>query len=199
MSEINAYKVYGIDKNGEWKRVFKKLCRGNPQIKQCLDEFLDADICLKEEEKAEISNVIDMVFSLICHKDGEGIALFIAGGGLECVQSKQQELLDCYYSNSKESLSNEMKTALSSTNPNEIWCMQLTLKEGCVMKSVEACQKPTLTNLARSIVYGFKKVLRCSQYFEYSILTKCGSGNIVSPLTQTVISAFIALVVLVCL
>ncbi|KAG8227544.1 hypothetical protein J437_LFUL008416 [Ladona fulva] len=189
-SEIEANKA-----NGELDTVFKKRV---PRFKQCLVEFTDAvDPCLKEEEKVTkqfVQNVTDAMLSFICYKEGDRIALFIAEGGPECLQSKQQEVQDCLNSTFAKHLVNGMQNpdSLPLLVIDEPQCKEMTVLQECLVKSLETCQEPTPANIVESMINYLKKSSPCAQY-----LVESGSGNIVSPLAQTVISAFIVLVVLV--
>lgn len=85
--------------SGDLDTVFGKYCKKTPTVIQCVKDFMTSvDPCLEEKEKANKKIVMNMTESLIdflCFKDGDRIAMFIAEGGVECIQERQEAVQRC--------------------------------------------------------------------------------------------------------
>lgn len=200
-SMVNVTQLQGeIDDNkanGELDTVFKKYCRKAPHFQECLTNFTIAiDPCLKDREKVTkdfIYNVTDSLLSFICYKEGDRIALFIAEGGPECLAEKQQEVQNCMNSTLAKHLPKNMPDAenLPEFVLEEAQCLEINDLQSCVVKSLEGCKEPTPANIVESMMNYLKKSGPCAQYFVVN-----RGGSFVNPMIQTVLSSFVAFILL---
>ncbi|XP_020291861.1 27 kDa hemolymph protein-like [Pseudomyrmex gracilis] len=165
-SEIDKYKS-----TGDLDIVFKRYCNKRFTLRACVTNFTSTlEACLDEKEKENIKivlNITDSLLEFTCFKEGERIALFIAAGGPECIESKKDAIQDCANktyssrlptSNSGGSLDVEnLPTLLFDTKE----CRDMVSLQNCVVAELENCPDPTTANLVNSIFNYVKRVTPC--------------------------------------
>ncbi|XP_054286497.1 27 kDa glycoprotein-like [Macrosteles quadrilineatus] len=159
---------------GDLDIVFRKYCRKSPMLRNCVTNFTEAiEPCLSPEElgtKQTITNITDALISFICFKEGDRIALFIAEGGPDCLQSKYEDIVQCLNSTfskytPKETLNPEaLKDELPQLKLGQPECNDIKIFQKCVVKHLEQCSEPTPANIVDSMFTFVKKVTPCQQY-----------------------------------
>ncbi|XP_063226514.1 27 kDa hemolymph protein-like [Bacillus rossius redtenbacheri] len=143
---------------GDLDIVFKKYCQKSPIFQECISNFTTSiEPCLEEEEKESkriIHNITSSLLNFICFNEGDRIALFIAEGGVECLQSQREAIQDCLnktattYLNSQAPLSLE---SLPSLVLHEQECRDIKTVQQCVVRKLEGCSQPTPSNIISSL------------------------------------------------
>jgi hypothetical protein len=103
-------------KTGSMDEVFGKYCKKYPEIYACVEKVTDkVKLCLDPAEQETMNKTLKIVGELkefVCFKDGDRIAsewlfgrvfgatdrifaVFIAEGGVECLESRKDELQVC--------------------------------------------------------------------------------------------------------
>ncbi|CAH2075498.1 unnamed protein product, partial [Iphiclides podalirius] len=155
-SEIEAAKP-----RGALDEVFKKYCAKAPELKACIHTATDAvKPCLDKMATDNIKpfgEATDQLIDFVCYKDGDRIALFIAEGGPECIQSKVGSIRQCAEN-------------LKSSFPSLEAARNLSLKEkcgkydeltSCIVSALEECSTPTPANMAESLLRYVRKGSPC--------------------------------------
>ncbi|XP_035740399.1 27 kDa hemolymph protein-like isoform X3 [Vespa mandarinia] len=172
MTELNA-EMESAKPKGELDEVFKKYCRRSSILKTCVNNFTTAiEPCLEQKERENkkiILNITESLLNFICYKEGDRIALFIAAGGPDCFQSKQQEIQDCFnttfgsYIPTANPTTGAMPTleSLPSLIFDDKECTDMNNLQHCIVKELEKCSDPTPGNIVESIFRFIKKVTPC--------------------------------------
>lgn len=158
--------------NGSVDEVFKKYCQKKPSFKLCFNNLFEAaKPCFTTEEKKNlktVSNVTEQLAEFICHKEGDRIALFIAEGGQECFQEKQQDLERCMNStlggNVNLNVHNFTGDNIPTLSFDEKQCKKLTELQTCVVGELETCSKPTSANIVESLFKYIRKSTPCKAF-----------------------------------
>ncbi|XP_034946446.1 27 kDa hemolymph protein-like [Chelonus insularis] len=156
---------------GDLDIVFKKYCMKKTTLKKCTSDFISVlNPCLESAEREStkiVQNVTDSLLNFICHKEGDRIALFIASGGPECFQAKQQEIQDClnstyggYFSDVTNTLSPSLET-LPALIFGVKECNDMQKFRECAVRELEKCDDPTPGNIADSLLKFIKRVTPC--------------------------------------
>lgn len=174
MTELNA-EMESAKPKGELDEVFKKYCRRSPIFKNCVNNFTTAiEPCLEEKERENkkiVLNITESILNFVCYKEGDRIALFIAAGGPDCFQSKQQEIQDCANATFGSYIPTTDPTtgALPTLNslPSLIFddkeCTDMNNLQDCVVRELEKCSDPTPANIMESIFRFIRKVTPCER------------------------------------
>lgn len=172
MTELNA-EMESAKPKGELDEVFKKYCRRSPILKTCVNNFTTAiEPCLEQKERENkriVLNITESLLNFICYKEGDRIALFIAAGGPDCFQSKQQEIQDCVnttfgsYIPTADPTTGAMPTleSLPSLIFDDKECTDMNNLQHCIVRELEKCSDPTPGNIMESIFRFIKKVTPC--------------------------------------
>ncbi|KAL2731373.1 27 kDa hemolymph protein-like [Vespula squamosa] len=172
MTELNA-EMENAKPKGELDEVFKKYCRRSPILKTCVNNFTTAiEPCLEQRERENkriVLNITESLLNFICYKEGDRIALFIAAGGPDCFQSKQQEIQDCVnttfgsYIPTADPATGAMPTleSLPSLIFDDKECTDMNNLQHCIVRELEKCSDPTPGNIMESIFRFIKKVTPC--------------------------------------
>ncbi|KAK6637628.1 hypothetical protein RUM44_008050 [Polyplax serrata] len=156
---------------GDLDSVFKKYCKKTPEFKGCVSTFTDSlKPCLEEEEKqgmATVLNVTEQLAEFICYKEGDRIALFIAEGGPECLESSKDDVWKCvetvfkkHIPNTEEVTINDIPLLLFKAEQ----CKDFHNLQTCVVKQLEKCKEPTPANIIDSLFNFVKKATPCASY-----------------------------------
>ena len=189
--------------NKDLHLVFKNYCRNTPVFKKCVSNFTVAiEPCLDPQEKDSIKvieNVIDALLSFICFKDGDHIVQFISAHGPECVQSKQQEILQCVIStlqyHSPPPKPNNGSSAGLDRLPLVTFgaenCANVTTIQGCIVKKLEECSDPTPANFVDSI---FNVILQATPCKEFLTDRSAASTSTINSLAASIVFLVLRLI-----
>ncbi|KAJ8731816.1 hypothetical protein PYW08_014546 [Mythimna loreyi] len=157
---------------GQVDEVFKKYCVKTPDFKGCFRNMTETvKPCFSAPEQKNFKtlyNVTEQLADFICFKDGDRIALFIAEGGKECFEDKQELIQNCFNSTfdseTQDSLKNITDTGEFQLEFKEKQCDQMTTLQKCVVKVLEECPKPTSANIVDSLFNFIRKGTPCKQF-----------------------------------
>ncbi|XP_066993639.1 27 kDa hemolymph protein [Anabrus simplex] len=154
---------------GDLDTVFRKYCKKSPVLSDCIRNFTSAlEPCMEEKEKKSkdiVQNIIDAMLGFICFKEGDRIALFIAEGGPECLQSKEQEIKSCLNSTVGKLVPTEMNSlsSLPMLVLEDKECNSIHDLQRCVVTSLEKCSEPTPANIVESLFKFVIKMTPCEK------------------------------------
>ncbi|KAJ8931796.1 hypothetical protein NQ314_015252 [Rhamnusium bicolor] len=84
---------------GSMDEVFGKYCKKWPSIYKCFDDVTStARLCMDDNEEKAFNKslvILNELQEFMCYKDGDRLAMFVAEGGVECVQERKQGVQDC--------------------------------------------------------------------------------------------------------
>ncbi|XP_047986045.1 27 kDa hemolymph protein-like isoform X1 [Leguminivora glycinivorella] len=171
--------------NGKMDEVFKKYCAKKPQFKNCFKEAVEAARpCFSADEQKNLKivyNVTEQLAEFVCFKDGDRIALFIAEGGIDCMQAQQEALQNC----TTETLGSnvQLNANISADSIPEIKftnkeCGQLTELQHCVVQKLETCEQPTTANIVESLFKFIRKATPCKDFTDQQATPKASSGTV---------------------
>ncbi|KAJ2938251.1 hypothetical protein O0L34_g17593 [Tuta absoluta] len=155
--------------NGAVDEVFKKYCQKTPEAKQCFKDMAESvKPCFKLDEQKNMQvvyNISEQLAEFICFKDGDRIALFIAEGGPECIQDKQELIQDCVKNTFGDEYNfdpnNVTASAIPEINFGEKECKQLNDLQLCVVSALEKCAAPTSANIVESLFKFARQATPC--------------------------------------
>ncbi|XP_063821252.1 27 kDa glycoprotein-like [Ostrinia nubilalis] len=117
-----------------------------------------------------VYNVTEQLAEFICYKEGDMIALFIAEGGRECFQDKQEQLQECTNRTLGADFKMDPNNLSADSIPNiafgEKECRQLSELQLCVVGVLETCEAPTTGNIVESMFKFIRKATPCSDVAE---------------------------------
>lgn len=180
--------------NGRVDEVFKKYCDKKPLFEGCIKNFTETTkVCLAEKERAHLKTVYNVTRQLaefICFKEGDRIALFIAEGGQECFQSKQEGISDCFNKTLGVQQDNFNVEAVSDIELSfdEKQCKQLVELQNCMVAVLETCPRPTSANIVESLFKFIRKATPCKGFTDE---TKKSSSSAYFVATATLLTALI--------
>ncbi|XP_032680817.1 27 kDa hemolymph protein-like [Odontomachus brunneus] len=177
--------------NGDLDLVFKKYCNKRSILRACVSNFTEVlEQCLDEKERENkkiVMNITDSMLEFICFKEGDRIALFIAAGGPECFQAKQQAVQDC----ANKTLSGYIPKSdpsgliglesLPRLNFESKECTDMNNLQACVVKELETCTDPTPANIVDSIFNFVKKVTPCENILNAQSAAATADGTSGAP------------------
>lgn len=173
MSMLQA-EIENAKPNGNVDEVFKKYCAKKTDFLGCAKQMLDTTkSCFSPGERENIKiiqNVTDQLAEFVCFKDGDRIALFIAEGGQECLESKREEIQGC----TKKVFGSEVNVSLQLDNMStenmpqlkfdKEQCNQMSQLQVCVVDVLTNCTKPTSANIMESLFKFIRKSTPCKKY-----------------------------------
>ncbi|CAB3243320.1 unnamed protein product [Arctia plantaginis] len=176
--------------NGKLDEVFKKYCDKTPQFNECFRNMTETvKPCFTTEEQENfkiIYNVTDQLVEFICFKDGDRIALFIAEGGQECFQDKQEGLQNCFNQTLDAQTQSDLKNITIDSDFKlefkEKQCNQMTEMQKCIVSALSSCPKSTSANIVDSLFNFIRSATPCK---DFKKAEKKGSGGGASGLTVT--------------
>jgi len=143
---------------GNLDEVFAKYCRRVPTLINCAKEFYKTvKPCLSETEQDSAklaANITQSMYDFLCYRDGDRIAMFIAEGGVECVQSKQTEIQNCAKSVFGEN-------PQSFPTEKEKQCKTVQDLQTCVVNDLEKCSEPTPANIIDALFKYVRRLAKC--------------------------------------
>ena len=149
-------------KTGSMDEVFGKYCAKTPQVKTCIRDFrVHLEACLDSTEKTALNTTLDIVRRLgefLCYKDGDRLAMFIAEGGVECLNSQQEAVKNCANTTFFNKVSSEISTnSLSNFLMSSDRCGDFENLRDCVVSEMEKCSDSTPANIIEAL---FKFIYR---------------------------------------
>ncbi|KAI5636372.1 hypothetical protein NE865_10875 [Phthorimaea operculella] len=155
--------------NGAVDEVFAKYCHKRGEAKQCFRDMAESiKPCFNLDEQKNMKvvyNISEQLAEFICYKDGDRIALFIAEGGPECIQGKQELIQDCvqsiYGDEYKFDPNNITANAIPEISFGEKECRQLDTLQKCVVTALERCDAPTTGNIVESLFKFARQATPC--------------------------------------
>lgn len=157
--------------NGRVDEVFKKYCEKKPLFEVCVKNFTESSkACLSDKEQVHLKtvyNVTQQLAEFICFKEGDRIALFIAEGGQECFQDKQDGLRECVNNTMGVNAELDMNAVSNATLTfDKKQCKQILDLQTCVVGVLEKCPKPTSANIVESLFKFIRKATPCKKFVE---------------------------------
>ncbi|KAF2904448.1 hypothetical protein ILUMI_01729 [Ignelater luminosus] len=156
-------------KTGDLDEVFEKYCKRVPTVKECVKTASTAaEACLEQNEKESLKlvlNIADSLATFACYKDGDRIAMFVAEGGPECIESKQSDIERC----ANETLSHRIPTDISLNNlpllsESTEGCGDFSKLQTCVVEALEGCEDSTPANIVDALFKFIRRVSPCKDY-----------------------------------
>ncbi|XP_063922247.1 uncharacterized protein LOC135136731 [Zophobas morio] len=148
-------------KTGSMDEVFGKYCNKRPKLASCVQDFTDKlRPCLNSDENKALNttlNVLKQLGDFVCYRDGDRIALFIAEGGVECIQSHIEGIKSCVNSTFKVEPTTINTNSLPTFVMDKKKCDDLGKLQNCVVEELEKCQESTPANIVDAL---FKFVKR---------------------------------------
>nr|XP_022911199.1 27 kDa hemolymph protein-like [Onthophagus taurus] len=153
---------------GAMEEVFGKYCKKKPELLGCVNGFQTTlEKCMEESEKETaktIQNLTENLLDFMCYKDGDRVAMFIAEGGFECIESKKNEIQNCVNETFSDMIPKDMgiENLGSLILIDDGKCDDFTKLQNCVTKKLEGCENQTPANVVDSLFKYIKKSLPCS-------------------------------------
>ncbi|XP_059484864.1 27 kDa hemolymph protein-like [Neocloeon triangulifer] len=206
VTAVNA-EIEEAKPTGELDAVFKKYCRKTPDLMKCTEKLTEnIDGCLAEDQKKVsgiVLNVSRTLLNFTCFKEGDRIALFIAEGGPECLESKKEGIQKCLnqtFGKYANSFAQANLTDLSNFNLplvlfDEGQCDEIDEAAQCVVKVLEECKDPTPANVVESVLKVVKKVIPCKQQSHQPVTSKDLNAKSSSSMKTPMMIAVLASVV----
>ena len=156
--------------------LFKMYCRYTPVFRKCASKFVEAlEPCLAPQEKVNIKvfeNITNALLSFACYKNGDHIIQFTSTHGIECVQSKQLEILQCVNTTFASYLPahnpNDGSSAELDSPPPLVFgtkeCTDITTVQSCVVNKLEECSDPTPANIVDSMFNVILEATPCKEF-----------------------------------
>ncbi|XP_044754779.1 27 kDa glycoprotein-like [Coccinella septempunctata] len=188
-------------KTGSMDEVFGKYCKKYPELSNCTDSFLESiQPCLEDNEKKSLNMSIALTHKLkefICYKNGDRLAMFVAEGGVDCLQSQKDAIQQC------------LNSTLASRIPSDVTpsvfpvllfdaqdCRDFGEFRTCVGKALGHCNETTPANLMDAFFKFFKKMTPCGVEQQKLESTKDAAFSLV-PISSLVLIMTVLLVKLV--
>lgn len=150
-------------KTGSMDEVFLKYCKKRPEMRACVKIFYDAfEPCLEEDEKnaANLTAVIaTQLGDFACFKDGDRLAMFVAEGGVECIQSRSEGIQNCFNKTIQFNPDTFSPTTLPKLVVDKKFCDGVTEIQTCVVDDLEKCTESTPANIIDAVFKFIKKTL----------------------------------------
>ena len=156
--------------------MFKTYCRYTPVFKKCASKFVVAlEPCLAPQEKVNIEvfkNITNALLNFACYKDGDDVIQFISTNGIQCLQSKQQEIQQCVNTTLASYLPahnpNDGSSAESDIFPPLVFgrkeCTDITTFQSCAVKKLEDCWDPTHAKFVDSVFNVILEATPCEEF-----------------------------------
>jgi len=156
-------------KSGSMEVVFAKYCAKKHTILQCISNLTDViEPCLEEKERVSLKvlqNITENMAEFFCYKDGDRVAMFIAEGGFECIQSRKEGLETCI----NTTLAHRIPEDVSLTNLplfiiDEEGCQDYNNVQKCVVDELEKCTDSTPANIIDALFKFVRRITPCKDY-----------------------------------
>uniref|UniRef100_V5I8Q2 Hemolymph protein n=1 Tax=Anoplophora glabripennis TaxID=217634 RepID=V5I8Q2_ANOGL len=155
-------------KTGSMDEVFGKYCNKWPSIYACLDNVtLTARSCMDDKEEVAFNKSLQIVSELqefMCFKDGDRLAMFVAEGGMECVNEQKDGIQKCINETVGEKIPDPEDFSVASL-PTFLFsrrdCEDFDNIRACVNKELEKCKNTTPANIVDAFFKFLKKHMPC--------------------------------------
>ncbi|KAL3268298.1 hypothetical protein HHI36_007416 [Cryptolaemus montrouzieri] len=139
-------------KTGSMDEVFGKYCDKYPALTNCSSDFVEAlQPCLEEHESKSLNISIGLAHKLkdfICYKSGDRIAMFVAEGGVDCINSQKEVLKQCLNSTLSSRVPSDMSpNSLPILMFNSDDCRDFAKLRTCIVDALSHCPETTPSNL----------------------------------------------------
>lgn len=166
-------------KTGSMDEVFVKYCKKWPDILACLDNTTAiARTCMDEKEEDVFNKTLNLLNDLqnfMCFKDGDRLAMFVAEGGVECIQERNDGIHECLEKTVGSKLPNTEDlsiTSLPSILFTEKDCGDFETIRTCINDELEKCKESTPANIVDAFFKFVKKQIHCQ-----GIKAEASQGN----------------------
>ncbi|CAH1104370.1 unnamed protein product [Psylliodes chrysocephalus] len=162
--DIDAFKneLDESKKTGSMDEVFDKYCKKRPQFRECLKKTYDAvKPCLEQNENNAInltSNILQQLGDFACFKNGDRLAMFVAEGGADCLQSRSDAIQNCVNATLKFNPDSFSPNSIPNLIVTEKVCDDLGKIQSCVVKDMEDHCKSTPANIIDALFRFVKKI-----------------------------------------
>ncbi|RZC34399.1 DUF1397 domain containing protein [Asbolus verrucosus] len=169
-------------KTGSMDEVFGKYCKKYPEIHQCLEGVTDkVRPCLDLNEQDTLNKTLEIVQELkefVCFKDGDRIAMFIAEGGVECMESKKDQLQEC----ANKTIGARIPTDMSMNSlPRFLFserdCSDFDKIRSCFNVELEKCKDSTPANIVDAFFKFLKKHMPCGKVVNEASISRGSAGR----------------------
>ncbi|KAJ3643495.1 hypothetical protein Zmor_026203 [Zophobas morio] len=151
--------------NGSLDEVTMRYCMRYPQIYECLKNASDVvQPCLNSTEQELVKNSLKLMVYLkkyICFKDGTRIAMFIAAGGLECMDLQKEQLQECIGNVTGHSIESLGAMLQLVSSHSEKGCESLMKIRSCFYHELNMCEETIPANIVEATFKFFKKEFSC--------------------------------------
>lgn len=156
--------------------------------------------------------MVERMFSFVCHKDGDQIALFIAEKGPECFADKKDLMLNCVNETYGEQVSGffgfeRTPTTLEEIDVNAVKlpekvpelklekkeCDQFEEVKVCITQVLEQCEETTPANLFESAAKFIRNESPCKNYTTKTMMQRGGAGAVGVAMPLVVLTALMAM------
>lgn len=201
ITEVKA-EIEEAKKTGSMDEVFGKYCSKYPEVSNCTDDFIEAiQPCLEENERKSLNISIGLTQKLkefICHKNGDRLAMFVAEGGVDCLQSQKEALQQCLNSTwgskiPKDVTPNVFPVLLFDAQD----CSDFGKFRTCVGEALGHCNETTPANLMDAFFKFLKKITPCALIEQEKAQSVKDSGFSFTPVSSLVLLVTVLLVKLV--
>ncbi|XP_018321234.1 27 kDa hemolymph protein-like [Agrilus planipennis] len=151
---------------GSMDEVFAKYCAKKELVYNCVSNLTETvNKCLDDEEKESMKlflNVTDSLANFVCFKDGDRIAMFIAEGGVECLNSQNEPIQRCVNETFGYLFPQEMNiNSLPKLIIKAQHCSDFTKLQKCVVEQLENCKDNTPANIVDALFKFIRRVTPC--------------------------------------
>ncbi|VEN62900.1 unnamed protein product [Callosobruchus maculatus] len=153
---------------GSMDEVFGKYCKRWPDIQACFQNatsFARQCMDIKEQDAFNRSlTILQELQEFVCFKDGDRLAMFVAEGGIECMDQQRQGVQDCLNKTLGARLPDTDE--LSITNiPTFLFsakeCQDFDTVRTCINAELEKCKDSTPANIIDAFFKFLKKQMPC--------------------------------------
>lgn len=155
-------------KTGSMDEVFGKYCKKWPSMYACFDNVTSiARSCMNDNEKKAFNKTVDILLELqefVCFKDGDRIAMFVAEGGVQCVQERKEGVQSCLNATLGARIPESDDLSIA-TLPSFLFtpkdCQDFDTVRECVNVELEKCKDSTPANIVDAFFKFLKKHMPC--------------------------------------
>ncbi|XP_060528512.1 27 kDa hemolymph glycoprotein-like [Cylas formicarius] len=157
-------------KTGSMDEVFAKYCKKWPDVYQCVENVTSTvRQCMSDQEEKAFNkslNIMQELQEFMCFKDGDRLAMFVAEGGVECVQEQREGIQNCvnktvgsrFPSPDEFSVTN-LPTFLFSEQD----CGDFDTVRHCIIQELDKCKDTTPSNIVDAFFKFLKKQMPCEK------------------------------------
>ncbi|XP_050304701.1 27 kDa glycoprotein-like [Anthonomus grandis grandis] len=156
-------------KTGSMDEVFTKYCKKWPDVYSCFNNVTTTvKKCLNEKEETVLDKSLKIVQDFqefMCFKEGDRLAMFVAQGGIECLDQQQEGMKECFNATIGGRLPDQ-DTLSVATLPTFLFeekdCEDFEKIRLCVNGVLEKCSDTTPANLVDASFKFIRKQMECA-------------------------------------